>query len=152
LQALADSDDESLTDGLLTAIDEIEGDFSEKAINIGMYIRNLEASSDAIKEATKIMAARAKSQDNKAEWLRSILINTMQNQQVKRIKSAWFNINVQKNPGRAVVYDESLLPTEYQKEKVIIQEPNKTEIRKALLEGKEVPGCFLDETYSVRIK
>lgn len=49
--------------------------------------------------------------------------------------------------------DQSLIPDQYYKEKVTVKrEPSKTDIKKAIKDGKDVPGAYLATNYKGVIK
>ena len=65
---------------------QLDENFQEKAINVAMYVRNLETESAAIAEAEKAMSARKKALNNKADRLKSYLLSEMQRTQTNQIK------------------------------------------------------------------
>ena len=50
-----------------------------------------------------------------------------------------------------VLVDETLIPTEFKKEKVSVS-IDKTEIKKALKEGKEIPWAVIETRQNLQIK
>jgi len=59
-------------------LNQLDENFQEKAVNVAMYARNLEAEAEAISEATKEMVKRYRSISAKADRLRSYLLSEMQ--------------------------------------------------------------------------
>lgn len=56
LQAMADTDDEGLKEALQHAMDEVQGDFNDKADNIVMLRRNIESDVTAIENEIERLA------------------------------------------------------------------------------------------------
>ena len=59
-------------------LNQLDENFQEKAVNVAMYVRNLETESAAIAEAEKEMSARKKALNNKADRLKNYLLSEMQ--------------------------------------------------------------------------
>ena len=53
----------------------IKGDLVEKGRNVAAFIKNAQASADAIKEAAKTMSGRASTAQNKIDRLKAYLIH-----------------------------------------------------------------------------
>lgn len=132
-------------------LNQLDENFQEKAVNVAMYARNLEAEAEAISEATKEMVKRYRSISAKADRLRSYLLSEMQRTQTKQIKCPYFVLSVRKNPvsvlvaSNAVIGDDLLLPAKP-------REPDKKAIKSALESGRVVDGCSLVAGESLVIK
>ena len=81
-------------------LNQLDENFQEKAVNVAMYVRNLETESAAIAEAEKEMSARKKALNNKADRLKNYLLSEMQRTQTKQIKCPYFVLSLRKTPAR----------------------------------------------------
>lgn len=139
-----------------TIRDTLEGEsgaITVKCQNVGFVIRNIEASVEAIKAAEAQMAARRKSAENRAKWLRTYLLDGMQFAGVEKIESPYFAITIKKNPPAVDVFDAAQVPADF----MVTPEPpppapDKKAIAAALKSGTDVPGCRLVQGFRVDIK
>lgn len=137
----------------LDTLEGLSGELEVKATNVAMFIRNLEASADAIKAAEKAMAERRKSIEAKAERIRQYLLENMQRTGISKIESPYFALSIRKNPPAVDVIDQSLIPDEY----FDIPEPpaptlNKARLKDDLKAGVIVEGAQLSQGQSLQIK
>jgi hypothetical protein len=142
-------DDQTITDTL----ESLSGDLEVKATNTAMFIRNIEASAAAIKEAESHMAARRKALENRAARIKDYLLANMMVAGVQKIECPYFKLAVRENPPAVEVYEPGLIPAEFMRQ----PEPpppavDKTAIKEALKAGQEVPGCKLSRGVRLEIK
>lgn len=139
-----------------TLADTLEGEMwalEVKAQNYGFVIRNLEATAEAIKEAEQRMAARRKSIESRASYLLERLKTGMEIAGVSKIESPYFNITIKNNPPSVDVFEPELVPCElYKYPPAPAPYPDKTAIKAAIKEGKEVPGAMLVQGTRLEIK
>ena len=149
-EKLADSDlpDEVIQDTL----ESLQFPIEEKAKNVAMVIRNMEASAKAIKDAADGMLQRAKAEENRAKNLKSYLQAAMISTGINKIESPYFVLSIRNNPESVVIDAESQIPADYMREIPASYSPDKTLIKKALQDGFEVPGCNLARSQSLQIK
>ena len=149
-EKLADAElpDEVIADTL----ESLQFPIEEKAKNVAMVIRNIEASAKAIKEAADAMILRAKSEENRAKNLKGYLQSAMEATGITKIESPYFVISLRNNPESVVIDAESQIPADYMREIPASYSPDKTLIKKAIQDGYEVPGCHLTRTQSLQIK
>ena len=131
-------------------LDKLESSFDEKAFNIARYIKNLEAESLAFKTEKDRLARRQKALDNKAKGLKDYLSIMMNRLGKDKIKDDLFTLAMQNNPPSVDVIEQSKIPKEYWVE----QDPvlDKKHLLKDLKEEKEIPGCSIKRTKSIRIR
>ena len=79
-------------------LESLTGDLEVKATNVAMFLRNLEASADAIKVAEKAMADRRKSLEAKADRMRQYLLDNMLRTGISKIDCPYFALSIRKNP------------------------------------------------------
>lgn len=121
-------------------LESIKGEIEEKGKNVAAYMQNLEADVDALKAAEQRIAARRKSAESRAEWLKNYLRDNMERCGISKIECPEFSISLRKAGDICNIVDESKLPEEYTKTKTVIT-PDKALILKALKDGYEVPGA-----------
>jgi hypothetical protein len=131
-------------------LDKLDSTFDEKAFNIARYIKNLEGESMAVKAEKDRLAKRQKALDAKAKGLKDYLSIMMNRLDKDKIKDDVFTIAMQNNPPSVDLVEQSKIPQEYW----IEQEPvlDKKHLLADLKEEKEIPGCKLKVSRSVRIR
>lgn len=139
-----------------TIADTIEGASGElevKATNVAMYIRNLEASADAIKQAEKAMSDRRKALESKAENIKRYLFDNMKRVGVTKIESPYFALTIKKNPPKLVIDDAGLIPGElYIYPEAPPPYPDNERIKNILKNGETVEGARLEQGERLEIK
>lgn len=148
---LADLDLDERT--VLDTLDGMSGELEAKATNVAMFIRNLEASAVAIREAEGQMAARRKSIEARAKRMNEYLLHNMQFAGVLKIESPHFALVVRNNPPAVVIDDSWQIPAEFMKQpEPPPPAPDKTAIKEAIKAGREVPGARLTQGVRLEIK
>ena len=142
-----ESDDEF--GAMMTALDEVQGELSEKADNIVKYIRNLSAEAEALKAEEAALYKKRKAVENKAERLKAYLAAQMTLCGLKELKAGLFKLRFQPTQPAISIVDESVVPEKFHRVKVEI---DKLAIRDALKAGEEVPGIEVQrgETLVIR--
>lgn len=139
-----------------TLADTLEGELwpmEIKAQNYGFVIRNMESSAEAIKAAEQQMAARRKSIENRAEYLRERLKSAMEYAGVTKLDSPHFAISIKKNPAQVEIYEEGLIPCEYMSyPEAPPPHPDKAAIKTMLKAGEEIAGARLKQNTRIEIK
>jgi hypothetical protein len=139
-----------------TLADTLEGELwpmEIKAQNYGFVIRNMEASAEAIKAAEQQMAARRKSIENRAEYLRERLKSAMEYAGVTKLESPHFAISIKKNPEKVEIFEEGLIPCELMNYPVAPPpSPDKAAIKAAIKSGQEIAGAKLIQGTRLEIK
>lgn len=144
-----DLDDQTLTDTL----DSMGGELQVKAQSVACFIRNLEASAAAIKEAEAQMAARRKALENKAARVKDYLLASMMVAGVEKVECPLFKLAVRDNPAAVEVYQPELIPAQYMRQpEPPPAVPDKAAIKEALKDGIEVPGCRLTQGKRLEIR
>lgn len=124
-----------------------------KAQNVAYAIRNLESSAEAIKRAEGQMAERRKSIEKRAANIREYLKTSMEVAGVSKIECPHFALTIAKNPAAVDVFEPALIPAEFMRQpEPPPPSPDKTAIKQAIKDGKDVPGAQLSYGTSLRIK
>jgi hypothetical protein len=129
---------------LLDTLEAIGGELETKCMNTAFVARNLEATAAQIEEAAKAMNERAKAMKNRAVRIRQYLLDGLTLAQRDKIDTPYFRIKIALNPPSVQIADESLIPDLYKTDPPPpAPVPDKAAIKKAILDGFEVPGCSL---------
>ena len=151
VQKLQDMDinDETFADTL----ESLSGDLEVKATNVALFIRNLEANANAIKEAEKTMYDRRNAVEGKIDRIRQYLLDNMLRTGISKIESPYLCLSVRKNPPAVEVLSQDLIPDEY----FDIPEPppptlNKNRLKEDLKAGVVIEGARLTSGSSLQIK
>ena len=122
---------------MMTALDELQGELTEKADNIVRYIRNLSAEAEALKAEEAALFKKRKAAENKAERLKAYLAAQMTLCGFRELRAGLFKLRFQPTPPAIGIIDEAAIPEQYRKVKIEI---DRLAIRDALKAGEEVPG------------
>ena len=149
--ALADLDIDAQT--LADTLEGLSGELEVKAQNVAMFVRNLEASAEAIKAAEKQMTERRKAIENRAESIRDYLKSNMERTGINKIECPWFTIAIKKNPKSVCIDDANVIPNEYKRQpEPPPPSPDKKAIKDAIEAGKDVPGAHIEQGTRLEIK
>lgn len=142
LDALTDPEAELPIEAVNDTLEALEGELEVKAVNVAKFMRNMETTAKAIKEAEAEMAKRRKTLESRVNWLKGYLKGSMEACDISKIECPYFKLSIQKNPPAVNILDEAAIPAEF-KEKVISWKIHKTAIKDALKAGDSVPGAEL---------
>ncbi len=144
-----DLDEQTIADTL----EGLSGELEQKATNVAMFVRNLEATAAQIKDAEKQMAERRKAIEAKADSIRQYLKANMQRTGITKIECPYFAISLKKNPPSVVIDDLSSIPAEYMvTPPPPPPAPDKALIKSAIQSGKDVAGAHIEQGERVEIK
>ena len=150
-QQLADMDLDPQT--IADTLEGMAGALEVKATSVAMFIRNLEATAEAIDDAIDQMKARRQAIQQRALNIKSYLLDNMARTGITKIESPHFVITLRDNPVKVVVDDVSVVPFDYFRDPPAPPpELDKKTIAEALKAGQVVPGCHLERTQRVEIK
>lgn len=143
LDALAEIEDlppEAIADTL----DGLTGAWEDKALNVGRYVRALEAEAAAVEETKKRLDGRAKALAATAARLKGYLKTELEKTGLKP-KAPDLAIRLQNNPPAVVVEDEAQIPDAFRRTETVTT-ILKAEIGAALKAGTQIPGAHLEQT------
>ncbi|MGH8651362.1 MAG: siphovirus Gp157 family protein [Gammaproteobacteria bacterium] len=144
LEALAEMEDlpqEAIADTL----EGLSGTFEDKAVNVGAYIRTLEAEASSIEDARKNMERRQQGLKRHAGRLRDYLKQQMERTGLTKVKNHYLLLRVQANPPGVAIEDERQIPERYKHTEITVK-LSRNEIARALKAGEDVPGARLEQT------
>ena len=86
-----------ISDTLAERLAALEGQWSDKAANVALYIRNCELTADAAREEERRLADIRRSNENAAAGLRRYLLEHMASQGLKKVETPLIRVTVQRN-------------------------------------------------------
>lgn len=154
LEALADifmnhvdPDTGEIEEDAARILDDLEAKRNDKIEAVALYIKNLRSDVAAIKEEAKALTARAKTAENRADYLTRYLEHNLNGEtfDTPRVDIRW------RKSKKVNILEGAEIPDEYIRRK-ITEEPDKTAIKAALTAGEIIDGCELVETNNIQIK
>lgn len=139
-------DPQAITDTL----EAINAEIEIKAENTAKVMRELEGMAAALKAEEQRMNARRKSIENNVERIKAGLYNAMKATNKTKFRTDLFSFNIQKNPAKLVIDDESKIPKKY-----FVPQPAKLDtakLRDDLKAGAVRKYAHLEQGESLRIK
>lgn len=132
-----------------SALEEVEGNFEDKAENIVKLIKSIEADIKGYKEEENRLSTRRKALENKAKSLKKYLQSSMKALEKESIKGKLFTIYTQNNQPSLIIDDVDKLPKEYKR---TVEESDNKKIKEDLLNKVKIPGARIEVTKSLRIR
>lgn len=130
---------------LLDTLEGVEGEFNVKIENYCKLIKNFEADAKAFKEESKRLAARGKTIENKIDWLKKSMFDSMKATGKNEAGGDLIKAKIAKNGGKLPVIvdakDEDI-PVEYKK---VTYSVDKEAIREALELGQKLDFAHMGE-------
>lgn len=136
LQAMADTDDEGLKEALQHAMDEVKGDFNDKADNIVMLRRNIESDVTAIDTEIERLKELKRIKSNSVAQISDYLRRNMEAANIKSIKRPLFTITLALAPEKVIVDKEDDIPDDFIETKTVFA-PDKKSIAAKLKEIRD---------------
>lgn len=134
-------------------LEGLSGDLETKAQNVAFFVRNLEATAAAIKQAEADMAARRKAMENRADGLKRYIFESMKFAGIEKIECPHFRLSIKNNPAAVEIFEPGLVPASFMRTpEPPPPAPDKTAIKEALKAGQDVPGARLTSGQRLEIK
>lgn len=130
-------------------LEELEMQYADKLEGCGIYVKNLSADIDALKEEERRITERRRIKERKVERMKEYMLNSMSLTDTQKLDTPKVYIS-QRKSSRVIIEDESAIPTEY-KEQVLTIKYDKSAIRKALKDGT-VPGATMVDCFNLMLK
>ena len=134
-----------------TVIEQIEikkKDIDKKIEGTAIFIKQLEADAEALKQEKLRLEKRQKTLVNTAERLRKNLLRNMVAQGKSRFSTTKAGINI-RDDEYVNIYDEKKIPEQYIRVK---KEISKVDIKNAIKAGQEVAGAEIATRKNIMIK
>lgn len=151
-------EDDDMKQAWFDTLDGIEQEFEVKAENIAVFIKELNAEIEALKQEEERLRARRKAKETKTESLKDYLKSCMICIGRLKIDTVKARISIRNNPEAAQFDNEKgfvRMCMENDLEDFLrYKEPeiNKTAVKEALKAGEKIPGAELGRTQSIIIK
>lgn len=151
-------EDDDMKQAWFDTLDGIEQEFEVKAENIAVFIKELNAEIEALKQEEERLRARRKAKENKTESLKDYLKSCMICIGRLKIDTVKARISIRKNPEAAQFDNEKdfvrMCMENDLDDFLRYKEPeiNKTAVKEALKAGEKIPGAELGRTQSIIIK
>lgn len=113
LAAMADTDDESLSQAIQDTLDGIIGEFEVKAESVVMLSRNIGGDIDAIEKEVDLLSELKQIKKNTVGKLNDYLRRNMEAADIKSIKRPLFTITLALAPEKVIVDKEDDLPDDF---------------------------------------
>lgn len=142
-------------DAIADTLESITATLEEKADNTACVIKNMTAEIDALRAEERNLAERRKVKENQVKRLREYLSNALIQSGYNKIETARNKISFRKSES-VKIDDESAFIEWAMKdndEYLTYKEPtiNKTAIKKALTDGKEIKGAYIEQKQNLQI-
>jgi len=151
----SDSDDPATLHQLVQdTLDQLQLDdqFTDKALAVACYTRELELEAEAVKATENIIRNRRKRLESRSEFLRNYLITQLQKVNKTELKSNQIVVRLRKTPARIIVDDESMIPEQY-KEVETVTTIRKNWMQEQLRLGVDsIPGIHLETGVSLTMR
>jgi seryl-tRNA synthetase len=131
-------------------LEQLHIERNAKIENIALYIKNLDADAEKIKEEEKNLKARRESKEKKAERLREYLKSSMLTFGEPKFETARVALSFRTSKS-VVIDDMEKLDKKYIQEKVSYT-ADKTAIKKAIASGEVIEGARLEENYNLQVR
>lgn len=151
LEAIFDTADEATGEvdiDLISQLDKIQGEFTEKAVSVATVYREIESEVARFKAEEKRLADIRKRLERRAELVKEYIARECTSAGIERIDGISANISFRSSE-KTVIDNEADIPKEYWRVK---KEPDLALIRSAIKSGKEVNGAHLQACKNIQIK
>ncbi len=132
---------------MVEIMEKIEGDINEKLLGWGVWFKNVDAESAAIKAEIEKLTSRKRSLDNKAERIKGTISHFLQDKMLKNAKV----VIRRTNSKQVIVSDKDALDIRFLRT-VRKVDPNKVAIKDAINAGEKVEGAAIVNKENVSIK
>lgn len=135
---MEETDFDSLTpEQVAEMLNAIEGEFDDKVDNIVSMIKKFEYESKAIKEEAKVLQARAKTKDKKAEGLTNYMYNVLKGMGKTEFETIRHHIKIKKNPPKLEISKD--------KEDEVIEFMDKLGVKEFIVESRTIDKKLLKD-------
>jgi ferritin len=124
-----------------------EKDFADKVDNIASLIQSRKRWMQVRKEESDRLNQLIRKDDNTINWLSDYLMEHLEKQGVRKLRTKKFNLTIANNGGKLpVVIDSKIDPKDLPRKYINVSySPNKNAIREALEKGEELNFAYFGE-------
>ncbi len=146
-EQLVDEETGEINEEVMEQLEQLAIDRDEKIEACGIVMKQLASEVDAINTEIKALKARANAKANRYDRIAEYVKQTLKGEKFETPKVAF---SYRKSQSVDVV-NESIVPDEWCKFETT-RKQMKSDIKKALKNGENVPGCILVESTNLQIK
>lgn len=132
-------------DAVAEALEQLQGEFKDKAQGVAYVIRNLSAGLPVIDDEIKRLQGRKSSLAKKIDRLKQYLIENMRAEGLTTVDDGVLRATVSKPRHVAVIEDDLEIPDSYMKIKTDVA-IDKKRLLEDLESGQQIPGAKLGES------
>jgi hypothetical protein len=149
--ALAESDFDLET--INDTLEGLQGEVVQKMEGCIAISRNLESLAAQIKAAEDQMAARRKTLENRAAWLKEYVRGAMEASGISKVECPYFRATIRQNPPSVVIDALQEIPPGYLRyPEAPPPSPDKKAILEAWKRDEPVPGTHLEQGRRLEVK
>lgn len=154
IYALLQNPEFAENEDILTALDQIEDAFENKAQQTIFMMKNIEAEIDPIDSEIKRLQAMKKAHQNNIDRIKNRLRENMKAVGKSKLNCGLFSLSYRLQEANAVELDETeFLANNLDEDLVTVKvTPNKTEIKRRLKNGEEIIGAKLVDSEVLTIR
>jgi hypothetical protein len=133
-----------------SAFEALEMERNDKLEGCALFVKNMEANVEAIRNEEKKLAERRHVLERRAERMRDYIAASMVAFGDKQIDTARVALSLRKSEA-LVVLDADQIPAEYMVTKTTTA-PDKAAMKKAIKAGWTVPGAAIETRHNLQVK
>lgn len=137
---------------VIDSIEKIDGEFTYKSEQIAKMVITLESNVSACEDEINRLSTKKRAIDNKIEWLKTYLLQSLKDAQVDKVKGQMVNISIRQNPKSVRILSIDEIPPEFKekREETIVK---KTDILAHFKDtGEIVSGIEIFNTERIDIR
>ena len=146
-EQMANPETGEINEEILAELEQLDVDRNEKLEACGIKLKTWASEIDALDAEIKALKARKQTKMNKSERLMEYVNRSLGGQRFETAKVAFSY----RKSERVDVINEEIVPDKFCRFETK-RVPSKTDIKKMLKSGEEVPGCVLVESQNLQIK
>lgn len=126
-------------------LDELRAAYEDKLEACALYVKDLQAEAEAIREEERRLQERRKVKEGKARHMKAYILGHMQGKSFETAR-----VQLKSRASERVQVELDRLPSEY----VTVKETksaDKLAIKRALQSGEDVPGAYLEQHTSLTV-
>jgi hypothetical protein len=127
-------------------LDSLQVPIEQKVENIVKYMKSLEALAEAKKVEAKRLSESAASDLKKVEFFKNYMADNLKKAGINKLQAGVFSLGWRKGSEVVQVDESKIPPYEFYSHLYTVQKPQflgKTELKKLIKEGQEIPGVSL---------
>lgn len=137
---------------LTERLENLQLEKTQKIEGVALYLDDVLTKTEQITKKIAYLEGLKESMEKQVNRLHNYLLYATDK---KGFEGKNVTIKVKKNPDKTIIEDEALIPAEFikiTKKTVVTAKPDIVAIKKAIQEGKSVPGAYVTNTYNITIQ